>query len=215
MQRLTTERPQCFDELRRSSLRQQQPTAVHAIADERITDVRHVHADLVRASRLRASSARACARDSASTHPIVRDRLAAVLANRHAHAIDADAARSAHRPRRRRSSRRVQTASYSRSTSRASIARTSAVCASSVRATTINPLVSLSSRCTMPARGTCASFGSRCSSAFCKRAGRVAGARVHDQPGRLVQDQDVAVLMDDVQLDLFRLDPAGSPRPPR
>ena len=39
------------------------------------------------------------------------------------------------------------------------ICRTSAVCATKVLATTINPLVSLSSRCTMPARGTSFSSG--------------------------------------------------------
>src|SRR5207237_339254 len=40
-----------------------------------------------------------------------------------------------------------------RCTSRAAIARTSAVIAGRVLATTIKPLVSLSRRCTMPARG--------------------------------------------------------------
>src|SRR5690606_36258113 len=58
------------------------------------------------------------------------------------------------------------TARYWRCTSRAESCATSAVCASSVRATTITPEVSLSSRCTMPARGSAASAGSRCSSAF-------------------------------------------------
>ncbi len=40
-------------------------------------------------------------------------------------------------------------------------------------------------------------------------AGRVAGAWMHDQPGGLVDHEDVAVLVDDVQLDLFRRDPDG------
>jgi hypothetical protein len=44
--------------------------------------------------------------------------------------------------------------------------RTRSVCASSVLATTIRPLVSLSSRCTMPARGTASMPGTWWSSAF-------------------------------------------------
>ena len=39
-----------------------------------------------------------------------------------------------------------------------------------------------------------------------QRAGRVAGAWMHDQPGGLVDHEDVAVLVDDVQLDLLRRD---------
>ncbi len=58
------------------------------------------------------------------------------------------------------------TARYSRVTVRACNCRTRSVCASSVLATTMRPLVSLSSRCTMPARGSAASAGAWCSSAF-------------------------------------------------
>src|SRR6476659_8640193 len=57
-------------------------------------------------------------------------------------------------------------ARYCRCTPRADNCATSAVCAGSVRATTITPEVSLSSRWTMPARGSSASPGSRGSSAF-------------------------------------------------
>ena len=48
---------------------------------------------------------------------------------------------------------RLATARYWRETCRAAMRSTSAVCAGRVLATTISPLVSLSSRCTMPARG--------------------------------------------------------------
>src|SRR5690606_24058923 len=58
------------------------------------------------------------------------------------------------------------TARYWRCTSRADSWATKAVCACSVRATTITPDVSLSRRCTMPARGTAASAGSRNSRAL-------------------------------------------------
>ncbi len=60
----------------------------------------------------------------------------------------------------------LTTARYWRCTSRADNCSTSAVCACRVRATTITPLVSLSSRWTTPARGTDASAGSRNSSAL-------------------------------------------------
>src|SRR5882762_4059666 len=44
--------------------------------------------------------------------------------------------------------------------------RTSSVCARKVLATTRSPLVFLSSRCTMPARGIAANCGERCKSAL-------------------------------------------------
>ena len=113
------------------------------------------------------------------------------------------------RPRRRRSSRPMQTASYSRSTSRASMARTSAVCASSVRATTIRPLVSLSSRCTMPARGTCASFGSRCSSAFCRVPAALPAPGCTTSPAGLLSTKMWRSWWTIVELDLLRRDPRG------
>ena len=60
-----------------------------------------------------------------------------------------------------------QMARYVRLTSRRSSAALSAVWLVSVRATSSKPLVSLSSRWTRPARGSTASSGYRCSSAFC------------------------------------------------
>ena len=55
-----------------------------------------------------------------------------------------------------------------------------------VRATTISPLVSLSSRCTMPARGSARGLGSQRQQAVQQRAAPVARRRMHHQPGRLV-----------------------------
>src|SRR5882762_9253097 len=62
----------------------------------------------------------------------------------------------------------VDSARYSRPILRAAIAAMRALCASGVRATTKRPLVSLSSRCTRPARGSRASCGSSARSAFCR-----------------------------------------------
>ena len=60
------------------------------------------------------------------------------------------------------------TASYSRPILRSCNWATNDVCAGIVLATTINPVVSLSKRCTMPARGTPLSWGQWCNSAFNK-----------------------------------------------
>src|SRR6202789_1780362 len=61
----------------------------------------------------------------------------------------------------------TQTARYSAETDRAMSSRVSAVCASGVRATIRRPLVSLSSRWMMPARGIEARRGSQPNNAFC------------------------------------------------
>ena len=56
----------------------------------------------------------------------------------------------------------------------------------------------------MPARGTAASCGAWWRSAFCKRPAPVAGARMHDEPGRLVDDEQRVVLVDDRERDRLR-----------
>ena len=63
-----------------------------------------------------------------------------------------------------------------------------------VRATTIRPLVSLSSRCTMPARGRQRGPGVAREQAVEQRAAPVARRRMHHQPGGLVDHQQVFVL---------------------
>ena len=69
-------------EFRRRARRQAPPTAVHRIADDRISHVRQVHADLVRAPGLELHARQ---RVSAKTllDAVMRDRLAPVAAHRH------------------------------------------------------------------------------------------------------------------------------------
>ena len=93
----------------------------------------------------------------------------------------------------------VHSARYSRSISRAASAATSAVCASGVRATTSSPLVSLSRRCTRPGARHQGEPGIEGQQRILQRVAGVAGARVHDQAGGLVDDEQRAVLEDHVQ----------------
>ena len=75
------------------------------------------------------------------------------------------------------------------------MARTSAVTAGSVLPTTITPEVSLSSRCTMPARGSARGPRVARQQAVEQGARPVARRRVHHQAGRLVQHQQVVVFV--------------------
>ena len=98
-------------------------------------------------------------------------------------------------------------ATYSLSTSRSWNWRASSWWARSCLATTITPDVPLSSRCTIPGR---------CSppmplrsldvmeQGVDQRARRVAGARVDDQPGGLVDDDHVGVVEEDVERQILR-----------
>ena len=81
------------------------------------------------------------------------------------------------------------------------------MCARSFLATTISPVVSLSSRCTMPGRLT-PPIPERLApqwaiSAFTKRAGLVAGGGMHHEASGLVDDDDVVVLIDDIERDIL------------
>ena len=48
-----------------------------------------------------------------------------------------------------------------------------------------------------------------------QRAGLVAGGRVHHQPARLVDDDDVVVLVDDIERDILARGLGGRPLPAR
>ncbi len=85
-------------------------------------------------------------------------------------------------------------ARYSRCTSRAAIARTSAVMACSDLPTTISPEVSLSRRCTMPALGSRVAPGWCASSAFRERTAPMARSRMHHETSRLVDHHQVLIL---------------------
>ncbi len=159
VQRLTLERAQRGDEFRARPFRQLEQAAVLRIADQRMLHVRHVHADLVRAPGFEAAFDQGH-RAEAFAHAVVGDRVAAILAHRLFQAIvrvatdrRIDAAAGDHRAVH---DRRVL-AMHRRARDNCS---TSDVCARNVRATTIRPEVSLSSRCTMPPRGISASLGS-------------------------------------------------------
>ena len=136
-------------------------------------------------ARSRAARARACARESAfrcDSASRLRGRRRAPPSS----CAACDGARWARRSCRRRSSCPRHTARYSRSISCAASAATSAVCAASVRATTNNPLVSLSMRCTRPARGTRARCASCASSAFCSVCSRLPAPGCTTTPGALL-----------------------------
>ena len=75
------------------------------------------------------------------------------------------------------------------------------VCAASVFATTSRPLVSLSSRCTMPARGSARERRRVVQQRVEQRAVAIAAARVHDEARRLVDDEQRVVLVDDRERD--------------
>ena len=84
------------------------------------------------------------------------------------------------------------TARYCRCTPRADSCATSAVCAGSVRATTMTPEVSLSSRWTMPARGSADQRRIAMQQRVDQRARRIAGARMHHQARRACRSRSPA-----------------------
>ncbi len=88
----------------------------------------------------------------------------------------------------------------SRSTSRRCTWACRAAWVASLRATTSRPLVSLSSRWTIPGRSGSAPPPSRSPSSSTRVGPLVRGRRVNDQPRRLVNHRQVVVDMDDPQL---------------
>ena len=154
-----------------------------------------------------------CAR-IAMDHAIVRDRLAAVLANRHAHAIDrmppdrrVDHAAAGHHARADRFVFALDLARFDGAHERR-VRFERASDDHQPAGVLVEPMHDAGPRHLRELRV-------QVQQRVLQRAGRVAGAWMHDQPGRLVEDQDVPVLVDDVQLDLLRLDPARPPRPRR
>ena len=111
------------------------------------------------------------------------------------------------RPARERGRPRTS-ARYSRDELRARRrSRWSRRCASSERATTSSPDVSRSSRWTMPGPlGLLPARDRVREQAVDERAVRVAGRRVDDDAGRLVDDEQVLVLAGDPQVDLLGLE---------
>ena len=173
----------------------------------RIANVSHVHADLVRAPRFQFQT-HMRVRAKALTHAVVRDGLAAVLANRHAHAIDRmsadrriDHAAAGHHARAdgfvfaldfaRFDGPHERGMRFERASDDHQSARVLVEPMHDARPRHLRQLRVQMQQCVL------------------QGAGRVAGAWMNDQPGGLVEHEDVAVLVDDVQLDLLRLDPGG------
>src|SRR5690349_12300759 len=86
VQRLTAKTLESGAQLVARLRRQTRPAAVHRVADERRANVRHVHADLMRAARLELDLAMRV-RAKALEHAIARARLAAALDDPHARAL--------------------------------------------------------------------------------------------------------------------------------
>ena len=162
--------------------------AVQLVSDQRVPARRQVHADLVRAPGVqravqrrwpprrgpgRSTSVRAGLppRDHGHAHALLRiapdRRVDACSVGQRRHAVDQRQVRALHLARGDRPHQRGH--------------RGAASCA-----TTIRPLVSLSSRCTMPARGSCAAARVMRQQAVEQGARPVARRRMHHQPGRLV-----------------------------
>ena len=170
MQRLAPERLQHRALRGRRAGGELPASAIQRIAHQRMTDVRQVHADLVRASGLQGHAQQAVLRESLD-QPVVRDGFASIGAHGHAQPVGAmpadglvHGAAAGHRAH----AQRHVLALHVVFAQRLDQCRVGL----EVRATTSRPLVSLSMRCTMPARGTPASFGSSASSAFCRVCAR-------------------------------------------
>ena len=170
-------------------------------------------------SRHSSSAASRAARPFAEPlkHLVVRDGMPGVLAAfRHdgaAHAVGGAAKRRVHRsgrPRRNVPDQRVVGALQVAGASMVGEGLPTTPCArASVFAATITPLVSLSSRCTMPGPLDPANAGKRIAAMMDQRidqrAGPVAGAGMHDEPHRLVDHDQLVVLIEDVERDIFAL----------
>src|SRR5262252_5717097 len=86
VQRLAAETLQRRAELVARTRRQSRSAAVDRVTDERRANVRHVHADLVRATGLELDLA-VRVRAEALEHPVARARLAPVVDDRHPRAL--------------------------------------------------------------------------------------------------------------------------------
>ena len=82
---------------------------------------------------------------------------------------------------------------------------TSRVCACSVRATSMSPDVSLSSRCTMAGPGNSAQPGIVRQQPVQQRTVAIARTGVDDQPGRLVEHEQVGIFVEDAKRSRLRL----------
>ena len=158
-----------------------------------------VHADLMRAAGLEPAVERACTPDrvnatrtSYSVRAALPDSRTAMRVRRAVGPPDRRVDHAARRRERAPHERDVPAVDACGSRSARRGCRTRAA----VRATTSRPLVSRSRRCTMPGRissPTRRHLGVQREQAVHERAVGVAGAGVHDEPGRLGEHHDVVV----------------------
>ncbi len=176
------------------------PSAIGGIADQRMADRGEMHANLVRTSRLE-PAAQQRGRTEALDDLVVGARRPCRSPPRPSRCAASGGARSARRRRRRAPDRRPRPPAYSRVTLRACNWRTSAVCAASVlrddqeaAGVLVEAMDDAGAR--QPRRAPVRDAAAR--SAACPASCR---ARMHHEPGRLVDDQERVVLVHHGKLD--------------
>ncbi len=188
--------------------------AVDQVAEQRMTDVRHVHADLVRAAGLKlAADVRVAVVVSMTDQCVTARRAFFCVTAMRLRSVGWRPMGASTVPE---SSRRLPqtTASYVRAMVWSASCAERARCAKSFFAATSRPDVSLSMRCTMPGRrspptpeSTVAAVGEQ---GVDERAVLVAGRGVHDHAARLVDDDEVVVLIHHVQRQVLRYQLEGA-----
>lgn len=203
MQCLATEVAQFLNKLLARTTWQREPASVHRVADKRVPAMCKMHPNLMRASGLQAHSYISMGRKPLN-HGVVGPRLLAIIANAHAFAV-----------RTMPSDRCVDraTACQHSVTNREVIARDIAVSERTherrmcrqgpgdekqAARVLVEPVNDAGSRQHLERR-------LEVQQAIQQSAARVARTRVHDQPGWLVDDDQVFILENDVEFDGLRL----------
>lgn len=197
VQRLASETAQGCDQLRGRTPRQRQPATVDAVADQRMTYVREVYPYLMSPAGLE-SDANVRVGPEASKHAIVGDGRAAGLANRHPHAVDrVSPDRGIHG-----TTRRHDTAA-DRLVFALDVACLELPDQSRMRRQRAADHEQSAGILVQPVHDTRARqpLERRIAMEQCvlQRAARVAGTRMHDQTGGLVDDEKMPVLVDDLE----------------
>ena len=203
MQRLAAESAQRIGEARRGTGRNDQPAAIGLIADQRVTHMRHVHTDLVRAAGFQPHgdiSVMCIARQ----HPVVRQRRATALLHRHLRALGAVSAdglvhhtATGHRAH-------AYGAILAGDPPRFQITHQMRVSGDRLgdQQQAAGVLVEAMQDPAARQFGKCRQIGQQ---AVLQRAGRIARPGVYDEAGRLVDHQHIAVFVHDAERHGFRL----------
>ena len=199
MQRLAFEFPQCRNQLVASAARPLEPPAVDRITDDGMPRMREVQANLMRTAGLEPNGAQRMRAESLE-HPIMRDRRAAVLADRHARSVaPVPADRYVDRAAAGRQAA-ADGAVLARHLACGELARQRGMRLQRARhdQQTAGVLVKAVHDPGARHRGE---RRVKSKQGVLQRVPRIAGSRVHDQAGRLIDDQAVAVLVDERQAD--------------